>query len=218
MTGLLTLVVPPVLTAGLAALGVWLRQRSERRDLDQERHRVLAQVREEVDVIRAWVEAYCEVTPEEVHDQARKKAWADLDRAYQRLSQSLEVSRGIERRITVRNLFGIMLLAGKMQTSLGKTLRVVYYISLVWAVLWTAVGTTATIGSKVTVGGIFAAITAIIIGGVLPAFGFYTLAVRVDKRRITKAGRGAHDSSRDPAHASTTVMPGGAGQRAGPSN
>jgi hypothetical protein len=89
MSGLASDIVPPLMTAGLAAFGFWWRQRQDRHDRDKERRRVLLQVREEIDVLDAWVKAYDLVSPSESREQVHAQARDDLDRAYLRLSESL---------------------------------------------------------------------------------------------------------------------------------
>ena len=96
LTALATAVIVPVITAALAGLGGWLRQRNEHRDRDQERHRVLTQVREEVGVIEAWIKAYDLVAPPELRAQTSSRAQNELELAYTRLAESLEVTRGVE--------------------------------------------------------------------------------------------------------------------------
>jgi hypothetical protein len=90
------MLVPPLLTALTAAVGVWWKGRQDRRDRDKERHRVLTQVRDEVQVIQAWITAYNTVCADpEAHEEAQMQARKDLDRAYSRLGESLAASRGV---------------------------------------------------------------------------------------------------------------------------
>lgn len=95
-------VIAPVITAALAGLSGWLNQRRKRRDRDQERHRVLTQVREEIDVIEAWVKVYNLVAPPDLQSQASSRAQNQLELAYTRLAESLGVSREVEPQKTFR--------------------------------------------------------------------------------------------------------------------
>lgn len=86
MYGIATLLIPPLLTACMAAIGVWWKDRRDRRDRDKERHRVLTQVREEIGAIEAWVTAYNLVASDAgAQEQAKMTAKSDLDMAYGRL-------------------------------------------------------------------------------------------------------------------------------------
>lgn len=95
-------VVAPVITAVLAVLSDWLKQRSQRRDRDNERHRVLTQVREEIDVIEAWVKAYDLIASPELRSQASSRVQNRLELAYTRLAESLDVSQKVEPQKTFR--------------------------------------------------------------------------------------------------------------------
>jgi hypothetical protein len=53
----------PLITTLLAAFGVWWKGRIDRRDRAKERQRILAEIREEVNVIKTWVEAYNLIAP-----------------------------------------------------------------------------------------------------------------------------------------------------------
>ena len=94
-------VIVPVITAALTGLDGWLKDRRGSRDRDQERHRVLTQVREEIDVIGAWVKAYDLVAPPELRSQVSSRAQNELELAYARLAKSLEDSRNAEPRKTL---------------------------------------------------------------------------------------------------------------------
>jgi hypothetical protein len=77
-----------------------------------------------------------------------------------------------------------MLLIGRIKTGLGKWARALYYLALIWALLWTGVGTSATL-AKITAESVSLAITLIIIVGILPALGCYFLAIRADRWRVS---------------------------------
>lgn len=102
LVALAGVVIAPVITVVLAGLSSWLKQRSERRDRDHERRRVLTQVREEIDIIEAWVKAYDLVAPPELRSQASSRAQNQLEAAYTRLAESLEVSREVTPQKTFR--------------------------------------------------------------------------------------------------------------------
>jgi hypothetical protein len=95
-------VIAPFITAVSAVLNDWLKQRNERRDRDKERQRVLTEVREEIGVIEAWVKAYDLIAPPELRSQASSRAQNQLELAYTRLAESLELSRGVQSQKTFR--------------------------------------------------------------------------------------------------------------------
>ena len=128
-------VVVPVITAALAGLGFWLKERSDRRDRDNERHRVLTQVRQEIDVIEAWVKVYGLVAPPEDRSRASSNAQHDLNLAYTRLAHSLMESRGIEPRKTFHEHLKEFLLIGRLHSRSAKAVRVLYYVSLACAII-----------------------------------------------------------------------------------
>jgi hypothetical protein len=157
------MLVPPLLTALTAAVGVWWKGRQDRRDRDKERHRVLTQVRDEVQVIQSWITAYNTVCADpEAQEEAQMQARKDLDRAYSRLGESLAASRGVHEQMTLRQIAVTMLLLNRLHTGVGTTIRAVYYASLAWALLWTASGTSSTPG-QLTFGNVVVAIAMIVI-------------------------------------------------------
>jgi hypothetical protein len=199
MYTLATLLIPPLLTAFLAAVGVWLRDSRERRDQDKERSRVLTQVQEEISVIASWIAAYELVSSgSEEQEKAKARAKGDLDLAYSRLEETLAASRGLEGRITFKQLAQTMLLVGRLDTGVGKFLQVMYYAALIWAALWAAVGTSVTLSSQITFENVTLAVVMIVVVGVLPALGFYHLAIRADRwraRKLNSLGMARHVAS-----------------------
>jgi hypothetical protein len=80
-----------------------------------------------------------------------------------------------------------MLLIGRLQTALGKTVRFVYYISLVAAVQWAAIGATATLNTKLNAASVVVTIIAIMVGSLVLPWFFYFLAVHVDRWDIKRS-------------------------------
>jgi uncharacterized membrane protein YhaH (DUF805 family) len=102
-----------------------------------------------------------------------------------------------------------MLLAGQLNTGVGKSFRVLYYATLVWATLWAAVGTSITLSSKITLANVTLAIAMIIVVGVLPALGLYHLAILVDRwrdKKLTSSALARHAST-GPTHGLPWSLP-----------
>lgn len=134
-------VIAPVITVVLAGLSGWSKQRSERRDRDHERRRVLTQVREEIDVIEAWVKAYELVAPPELRSQASSRAQNQLEVAYARLAESLEASREVAPQKTFREYLKIYLKGPQPQLSRHPVWRKTYLwlISIIGMIACTTV-------------------------------------------------------------------------------
>lgn len=77
--------------------------------------------------------------------------------------------------------FKTMLLIRSLQGWPAKVVRIAYYISLAWAVVWAAAGIAVTI-SKFSVENLIIAILLILICSVLIPWGFYKFATRLDRR------------------------------------
>lgn len=173
-------VAVPVITAALAGLGFWLKERSDRRDLDNERHRVLTQVRQEIDVIEAWVKAYDLVAPPEGRSQASSKAQNKLDLAYTRLAKSLENFREVEPRKTFREYLKVFLLIGRLHSRSAKAVRVLYFVSLACVIIMVTIFSVFLITqftSYLLLGFIIFLVPAILI-----TLGFYQLTVHINGR------------------------------------
>lgn len=173
-------VVVPVITAALAGLGFWLKERSDRRDRDNQRHRVLTQVRQEIDVIEAWVKAYDLVAPPEGRSQASSKAQNELDLAYTRIADSLKESREVAPRKTFRERLNAFLLIGRLQSRSAKALRVLYYVSLAFIVIMIGVNTALLITQFASY--ILEGFIIILVLTILIALGFYQLAFHINRR------------------------------------
>ena len=52
--------------------------------------------------------------------------------------------------------------------------------------MWAAVGATATLGTKINVGTVIAAVVMIILGSIAVPWGFFALTLRVDRMRVAK--------------------------------
>ena len=129
MQGLLAAVIPAL----LAAVGFWWKQRRDRHDIAIERHRVFTEVREEIDVIEAWLKAYSLVAPPEPGRETSLRARRNLESAYERLEESLQVAREVPERVAVRGYLGIFLLKRKLASRSAEIARLCYYLSLGWA-------------------------------------------------------------------------------------
>ena len=183
--GLASIVVPilaPLIPALFAFIGVWWKGRRDRRDLDQERHRVLTQVHEEIDVIEAWVKAYRLVVPDAAKPEVWSRAENDLERAYVRLTESLNVSRGVETRATFVEIFKVLLLIRPLQGSPAKVMRILYYVSLAFVAIWVSWMSVAAITQPSGVGYLIVGLTVFLIGNILVSLGLYMLVLRLDRK------------------------------------
>ena len=183
--GLASVIAPilaPLIPALFAFIGVWWKGRRDRHDLDQERHRVLTQVREEIDVIEAWVKAYRLVEPDADKPQVWSRAENDLERAYTRLTESLNVSRGVESRATFGEILRVLLLIRRLQGSPAKAMRILYYVSLAFVAIWVSWMSIAAIAQPRDAGYLILGLGVFLIGNILVSVGLYMLVLRFDEK------------------------------------
>lgn len=186
MPSIVAAAIAPLITALLASVGVWWKQRRDRRDVDQERHRVLAQVHEEINVIEAWIKAYGQIASPEIKPQAWSRAESDLERAYVRLTESLDVSRGIEARPAIGQHLKVLLLI-PLQGWRAKVIRLFYYVSLAFVAIWISTITVLTISQPSGWGSLLSGFTVFLIANLLISVGSYMLAHSLDRRARIKA-------------------------------
>jgi hypothetical protein len=182
MPSIIAAILAPFITALLAAIGVWWKGRRDRRDSDQERHRVLAQVHEEIDVIEAWIKAYALVVPHETKPEAWSRAENDLESAYVRLTGSLDVSRGVETRPTFGQYFKVLLLIHSLQSRRARVIRILYYVSLGGVAIWVSSIAIVGISQPSDWGSTVIGLVVFLIGNLLISAGSYMLVLRLDRR------------------------------------
>jgi hypothetical protein len=154
--------------------------RRNRRDRDQERHRVMTQVRHEIDVIEAWVKAHALLEPDE-KQEAWSRAEGDLERAYARFSQSLDVSRGVEDRVTFAEIMHVLLFMRPLHGRPAQTARIFYYFSLLWVAGWFIAIPIVVAYQPDGVGGLVGGLAVWVVFSVIVALGFYMLALHLDR-------------------------------------
>jgi Flp pilus assembly protein TadB len=140
---LVTALLAAVITALLTAFGVWLKDRLQHRDEQHRRRIALADAREQVGFIQAWMEVHDRVAPDSLHEQARARAQWDLQQAYATASRSLAVPTDEREPFTVRRMVTSLLLL-QLRTGQAKVARVIYYFGLAWALTLAAAGTDIT--------------------------------------------------------------------------
>ena len=86
---LLSITVAQILAAALGFVGVRLRERNNRRDIERGYQDALSLIRDEIQVVEAWVKAYALVSPTTAQTQAMTaRAQDDLERAYSALASA----------------------------------------------------------------------------------------------------------------------------------
>ncbi len=134
--GLLTLLEPilaSIVPALLGAIGFWWKQRRDSHDRIQERHRVLIDVKDEIEAIGAWIRAYSLVAPAEPGSVIATRARNNLESAYERLEKSLQDNQSARQRTSVRSYLGIILIRRELRNSSARRARRYYYVSLGYA-------------------------------------------------------------------------------------
>jgi hypothetical protein len=175
-------IVAPIITALLGSIGVWWKDRRDRRDRDQERHRVLTQVREEVEVIEAWIRTYGLVVSDDSKALAWSRAENDLERAYVRLAGSLDAFRGQEMRTTLGQRLKVLLLIRPLQGWSTKVARVFYFISLGGVAIWVSAIAVVSIARPSDWSSMLLGFIIFLIGNFLISAGLYMLVRHLDQR------------------------------------
>ncbi len=132
--------VGPILTALLAALGFWLRDRRQSRNRQQAYQRALEESSDQVAFIRTWLDAHQQIASPQAHEQARAQALSDLERAYVRVEQARDAVGRRSEPFSVRRGLKRLLLLDSMHTTSAKIWGVVYYLSLAWLLVFGTFG------------------------------------------------------------------------------
>lgn len=197
-SSLLAALTAPILTALLTALGVMWKERRARRDQVVERRRGLAEIREEIDAISAWVRAYDLVSPPEARSELFSRAQSHLDQAYSRLAELLSTAPEAEAHRALRE---VLLLARPFHARSAKVLRVLYYLSLAWAVIWLPAGLASTFNGGPGYGG-----PGYIVFGLISTFTFSLTAPVIFNLWATRVERRAPFVPLNPAVADSTRL------------
>lgn len=170
----------PLVTAIVVLLATWLKEASHRRGREQVHQRMLAQVKEELTLIDVWVKARGSFDPSGQPPLAvRERAIHDLDAAYGRLQQ---FDPEVRKPITFSTVVSRLLLRHLPVTVTARVLRIIYYLTLVAAIVWGAVGFSLPTSWSSVNASATTVITYIIVA-VIPALFFGWLTTYVTKRQ-----------------------------------
>jgi hypothetical protein len=131
--------IGPVLTAGLAAVAVGVREWWRRRESVDQRQKMLRQAAEEVAFIDAWLTAYAKIATEAEQRERAPRALADLERSYATMTASHQAAPPPTRARTGADLLARILLL-RLQRPGAKVLRVFYYLFAVLGFLFVLAG------------------------------------------------------------------------------
>jgi hypothetical protein len=133
MQDVLVAATPPIVTALLAAAGVWLRRRSQTRS----GQRALEDARSRIAVITSVLEAY-RADPSGDHGQQEQQLMRDLSEAYRQMYAVEAAHReGSGGGITALAR-AVLLLDRQPSTATARAVQALYYVSLAWVLLWLA--------------------------------------------------------------------------------
>lgn len=134
MQDVLIAATPPIVTAILAAAGVWLRSRTRA----QRSARAVEAARSKIAVITSVLDVYPS-DPAHDHDEAKEQLLRDLDAAYQELRLATQTARREKTGGGVASLTRtVLLLDLPASTVVARAAMVLYYLSLAWTLLWLA--------------------------------------------------------------------------------
>jgi TIR domain len=148
--------------------------------LRREAEEAAARHRQQVEEARVAAERPAQVVAPagEKPAEARVVAKIEVAGGAQRLVRHL---RRIPGAMVLGKSFKALLLIRPLQGLPAKIIRIAYYVSLAWAIIWTAAGTAVTI-SDFSVGNLIIGILMILIISVLIPLGFYKLTAYLDRR------------------------------------
>lgn len=134
MQDILIAAIPPIVTAVLAAAGVWLRSRSRA----QRTARGVAEARSRIVVITSLLDAYAG-DPTRNHDEVKQQLLQDLDAAYRQMRGAEEAAQREQTGGGAEALTrAVLLLDVPASTIVARAALALYYLSLAWTLLWLA--------------------------------------------------------------------------------
>ena len=134
MQDILIAAIPPIVTAVLAAAGIWLRSRSRA----QRTARGVAEARSRIAVITSMLDAYAG-DPTRNHDEVKQQLLQDLDVAYRQMRGAEEAAQQEKTGGGVAALTRVVLLLDLPASTIAvKSALALYYLSLAWTLLWLA--------------------------------------------------------------------------------
>lgn len=187
MPYIIAAIIAPIITALVAAVGVWWKDRHDRHDVDQKCQRALSQVREEIRLIQDWVKAYSLIVSHEIKLQAWYRVENDLEDAYARFSEALEKSREMQSRSTLSRHFGVLLLAYPVQGWLAKFMRTFYHVSLVVMAIWISLIVGFDVSRPKGWTGVMIGLILYLLVNFIISSGSYALARHLDRRASAPA-------------------------------
>ena len=180
----LLILIGPIITAAATAGGVWLRDVQQRRDREHRRRRALDQATQELTLIGSWLSAHEALRGLELNSALMQRVSQDLEKAYAVLAAPVvaePIATGPARSRWSVSSF----LLRDVRRGWAKFVRFFYYLFVVVATVW-SVASFAILGSEgITVLNVFTSLVLAMIG-VLPAFGMYKLARRIDKPSVVE--------------------------------
>jgi hypothetical protein len=127
--------IPPTLAALFAALGLRAQQRNRRNRRSAE----LAEARDRISAIQAWLETFEALTGKSEAAPERIRALADLQVAYDLIARTEEETRNERATSTLQVAAeAVLLLDVRSRSRTATILQIVYYVSLVWTTIWLA--------------------------------------------------------------------------------
>jgi hypothetical protein len=185
--------IGPIVTALLAGLGFWLRERRLTRNSQRAYQQALDDANAQTTFINSWLDTQKRLASPDEYEQARKRAMAELRQVYVRVEQTREVVNRQGEPVTVQRVMRRLLLLDSMNTTTSRLLGSLYYLSLVWLFVWAGVGAlllplgmlgdvTGSEGGDLAIGAAFFVMGLGI--GLAPAALLYWLVVAADRRMV----------------------------------
>lgn len=184
-------VIGPLIATFLAGFGVWLKEWRGHRDDESRRQQALRRATEEVAFIDSWIHAFGQVSEPSASEMVRARAREDLERAYAVLSASrlphvegrdpAVVAERVREPVTIRRVLGILLMF-PLRSWVARGLSIVYYISLLWALIWAGAGSSITFEEGAGPSDVVIGLIMIVVFGVAPACGLGALVWAIEHR------------------------------------
>lgn len=185
-TKLVELGLGPVIAATIAGIGFVVRHWWQGRDREYRARRDLSQARDEVGFIEAWLAVGERLTPADAQGPLKQRAASDLQAAYSLAGQSTAAARNRPEPLSVRQVARELLLAGLFSRR-GRRARVLYPITLLWALLVTGLAPDLLLTMGLTAGNVAVTFVTVFVTGIAPAWGMRSFVLWGDARA---SGRG----------------------------
>lgn len=171
----------PLAAVILSALSVWINEGRQRRSREHQRRKRLADARDDVAFLDAWLRAHQQAAPQPDHDEARAWAIRDLERVYSAFTDSSTLMLREDERATFGQVLRSLFLIGKPKRSAAKVARALYYATLAWLV-FLAAGLAEGTAEEASSGWDWLwAVLGFLVLGIVPAWIIRTWAISVDR-------------------------------------